>query len=152
MAAEPVQFIAELVTPAVMVSAAGLLLLGLHSKYSNIVTRIRSIIDRRADFTEADASDPHIENLTKQIGFLMRRAWCARNAIVCLYVSILFMIATSLCYAMVRFGILSGRRAPVVIFCLGIVSLFIGCVFALIEVHFAYRVIALEIERHKPNA
>ncbi|NOZ19529.1 MAG: DUF2721 domain-containing protein [Planctomycetes bacterium] len=151
MAPEPVQFIAELVTPAVMVSAAGLLLLGLHSKYSNIVTRVRSIIDRRAGFAEANANDPHIENLTKQIGFLMRRAWCARNAIVCLYVSILFMIATSLCDAMVRFGILPGGKVPVAIFCLGIVSLFIGCVFALIEVQFAYRVISLEVERHEGN-
>jgi len=147
MASEPVQFIAELVTPAVMVSAAGLLLLGLHSKYSNIVSRIRAIIDRRAEIAEAD--DPNIENLTKQIEFLMRRAWCARNAVVCLYVSILFMIATSLCYAMILFGALAGGKAPVVIFCVGVVSLFVGCVFALIEVQFAYRVITLEIERHE---
>ncbi|MEW6357927.1 MAG: DUF2721 domain-containing protein [Planctomycetota bacterium] len=149
MASEPVQFIAELVTPAVMISSAGLLLLGLHSKYSNIVTRIRNIIEKRSGLAEKDADDPHVENLTKQIAFLMRRAWCARNAIVCLYVSILFMIATSLCYAMILFGVLPSGKAAVVIFCLGVAALFVGCVFALIEVQFAYRVISLEVERHE---
>lgn len=151
MQSESLRFIAELVTPAVMVSSAGLLLLGLHSKYSNIVNRIRSIIEERNGLQAESEDRDQIANLTQQIDFLMRRAWCARNAIVCLYVSILFMIGTSICYAMVLAGFAVAGRIAVGVFIVGIVFLFIGCLFALIEVQHAYRVICLEIQRHKTD-
>ena len=148
MEPKPLQFVAELVTPAVMISAAGLLLLGLHSKYSNIVSRIRHIIEKRNVLRDDEKDHRGVANLEQQIRFLMYRAWCARNAIFCLYVSILLMISTSICYAIIQVGFLFSAKAAVVVFVLGIVALFIGCLFALIEVQFAYKIIRLEVERH----
>jgi len=149
VASTPLKLIAELVTPAVMISAAGLLLLGLHSKYSNIVTRIRSIIDRRNELEKMEGGERAIANLNEQVRFLLFRAWCARNAVFCLYLSILLMIGTSICYALAQFGLLTSGKVAVGIFLGGIAALFVACIFAFIEVQFAYRVIRLEVERHE---
>lgn len=148
MEPRPVQLIAELVTPAVMMSSAGLLLLGLHSKYSSIVSRVRHIVEKRAALEQEEEHTQAVANLTDQIRLLLHRAWYVRNAVFCLYISILLMIATSLCYALDALAKFSVGRIPVAVFVLGILVLFVGCIFALMEVQYAYRVISLEVERY----
>ena len=132
-------FIAQVVTPTILVSASGLLLLGLQNKYARIVDRIRSLHTLRKEKT-AD-----LLNIQRQQNHLLKRAQLLRTAIFCLYVGILFFILTSITIGLGPF--FTSDVAVIIFFSTGLLALFLGVLHAVLDVQNSFRIILLELRR-----
>jgi hypothetical protein len=137
------------VAPAILVSAAGLLLLGLQTKFHNITDRIRQldreIIDLETVPEVNDIQQKRLDTAEAQVDLLLKRCRLARDAIFLLYVSIFLLIWSTLSTAV---GIMIGRTPRWITFSLfvaGVFSLFLASGQALREVLISFRVIEEEV-------
>jgi len=93
-----------MITPAVLISAGGTLVLSTSNRLSRVVDRVRVLVSDSEKLKGSDAqSGPHSSGeaqrrllIKSQLRALSRRAILLRNAIAALYVSIAFLIATSI--------------------------------------------------------
>lgn len=90
-----------MITPAVLISAGGTLVLSTSNRLSRVVDRVR-VLAADAERLENDQSAPGAfevrkrELIVSQLRELSRRALLLRSAIAALYVAIGFLIATSI--------------------------------------------------------
>ncbi len=151
-----VQLIQGMLAPGVMISACGLLLLGMNNKYSLVVNRIRLLneekrkIFHQEKFDETDSS--RLSNIELQISHLIGRISLVRNAVFSYSLGVALFIVSS-----VLIGITIHARTPgfdwliVGFFYAGMFAVFVGIVFAAIEVWKGYRIVKIEIsEVFKP--
>jgi len=138
------------VAPAILVSAAGLMLLGLQNKFHNVTDRIRQLdrdIIQHESRGELDVvGRKRVANAEAQVDILLVRARLTRDAIFLLYVAVLFLIGSTLTAA---FGVLLRRDldAPTfAFFVLAVVAFFISIVQSIREVRRSFRVIEDEVE------
>ena len=147
---QAIQFISGLLAPAIMISSCGLILLGLQSKYSNIINRIRELNDekRRLESTGSmDASqDRRMGSLKVQIEKLLIRAKLDRNSILSLYLAILSFILTSLLIAPAYFGYFGLIPLAIAFFVAGIALVLTGVIYVALEVSRSYKVVKYEVE------
>lgn len=94
-----------MITPAVLISAGGTLVLSTSNRLSRVVDRVRVLAadaEKLVSAVTADAAPPSARELGKrkliknQLRDLSKRAILLRSAIAALYVSIGFLIATSI--------------------------------------------------------
>ena len=144
-----------MLAPAVMISACGLLLLGISNKYSSINSRIRLLTEERRrvhnkikDGTELDYIETtRHQSVARQLNDILYRAKLVRNA-VSFYVTGLFLfIITSL---VIGLDIVLNTRVTdyvaVSFFILGMISVGIGLVFSLKETIKGYKIIEVEVK------
>ncbi|MBD5782120.1 DUF2721 domain-containing protein [Pelagicoccus sp. NFK12] len=139
---DAINFINASLAPAVLVTGVGLLLAGLQSKYSTLVTVIRQLNSERRGLEPLDAS---LNRVNKQIDSLMQRARLVRNAIFCFYTTVVFLVFSSIALGI---GVLSALASSVLVFVLFGLSLsflFIGLGYATREAILSYRIVQLEI-------
>lgn len=138
-----IPFIAQVVTPTILVSASGLLLLGLQNKYARIVDRTRALreIERKLQKNEQQQKS----NIEQQLSCLLKRAHLLRTAIFSLYVGILFFILASITIAL--HPILQSDAAIFIFFGTGLFALFLGVMHAILDVQNSFRIIVLELKR-----
>ncbi|MDQ8196873.1 DUF2721 domain-containing protein [Pelagicoccus enzymogenes] len=139
---DAINFINASLAPAVLVTGVGLLLAGLQSKYSTLVTVIRQLNSERRGLEPLDAS---LNRVNKQIDSLMQRARLVRNAIFCFYTTVVFLVFSSIALGI---GVLSALASSVfvfVLFGLSLSFLFIGLGYATREAILSYRIVQLEI-------
>lgn len=148
------QTIQAILSPALMISATGLLLLGLNNRYSSQVNRIRLLNDEKRRAIRAQESRNEIdyletvrlESVVRQISSLFHRSNLLRRSIFFHYIGILLYILTSLIIGL--HVIYTGaviESLPLVIFFIGLSSSMAGVVFAIMEVFAAYKVLQLEV-------
>lgn len=150
---EPVEFIQSMLAPGIMISACGLLLLGMNNKYSIVVGRIRLLDEeiRRYKRTHHDNKltafeTVRMENISVQIGKLFRRIRIIRNAVVFYSLAVGFFIISSL---LIGYQLLSENDIlSFVLFCFlaGMLSVLIGVYFAVSEMFKAYQIVAIEVK------
>lgn len=149
-----VQAIQAILAPAIMVSACGLLLLGLLNRYAVIMNRIRALNDERRRLLKARSTatqiDPHeAERLTSvvdQLADLVDRVRLIRNAVVCQVGAVGTFVLTSLLLGLRVAGPeWIGRIHPLPVFVIGMAILFAGVVYEGTDVIRAYRTIRLEV-------
>lgn len=134
--------IQSMVTPAVMISACGLLLLSLTNKLGRIIDRIRDLNAEDRVMTDADKSARRL-SIRAQIDQLMRRAVLMRSACGLLFIAVSVFVVTSL-------GIgLSSLGHPfavlmIVSFFAGLVFVVWACVLAYLEMRASHRVVEEE--------
>lgn len=146
--AEIIQAIQYVLAPAVMVSAAGLLILGFQNKSSNIANRFRLLNhEKRLLELKEDRlghEETRFKSLDEQIDFLVQRAFLIRNAILLGYASVVgFMTTSVLLFA----NIYCDRNLyPVIIgvFIAALLMLLAACCSMILETLIFYRVIRLE--------
>lgn len=147
---QAIQFISGLLAPAIMISSCGLILLGVQSKYSNIIDRIRELNDekRRLESTESmdAAQDRRMRSLKVQIEKLLIRAKLDRNGILSLYLAIISFILTSLLIAPAYFGYFGLILLAIAFFVAGIALVLMGVVYVALEVSRSYKVVKYEVE------
>ncbi len=147
---QAIQFISGLLAPAIMISSCGLILLGVQSKYSNIIDRIRELNDekRRLESTESmdAAQDRRMRSLKVQIEKLLIRAKLDRNGILSLYLAIISFILTSLLIAPAYFGYFGLILLAIAFFVAGIALVLTGVVYVALEVSRSYKVVKYEVE------
>ena len=148
-----IEAIQAILAPALGISAVGLLLLALYNRYSNIINRIRSLNEERRHFMTLIGDETELsytENIrymsvSSQGTELLLRSRFVRNAILSLQFSVGLFVLTSVAIAL---GIFMDsdliRNLPLLLFVTGMVSLFVGVLWAAVEVHRSYKIVLLE--------
>jgi len=134
------QLIVQMVSPAVMLSACGLMLLGLGNRYGRVVDRIR---DYGGEWRELKklANDPdRLRTLEVQLPDLFRRGKLLRNAVLFFYIAIFLFVV---CLFVIP---LTDEPLPLMLFCAGMACVLTGTLFALRETLLSFRLLKLELE------
>jgi hypothetical protein len=145
-----VHLIQGMLAPGLMISACGLLLLGMNNKYSLVVNRIRLLNEEKRKIFHQDSIDEiesnRLSNIELQISHLIERIFLVRNAVFSYSMAVAFFIVSS-----VLIGITINRHTSgfdwliVAFFYAGMFTVFVGIIFAAIEVWKGYRIVKIEI-------
>jgi len=145
-----VQLIQGMLAPALMISACGLLLLGMNNKYSLVVNRIRLLNEEKRKIfhqEKIDANDSNrLNNIELQISHLIGRISLVRNAVFSYSLAVALFIVSS-----VLIGVTINKQTPgfdwliVAFFYAGMFAVFVGIIFAAVEVWKGYRIVKIEI-------
>jgi hypothetical protein len=150
-----IQAIQAILAPAIGISAVGLLLLSLSNRYSTIINRIRLLNDERRKFSrqlgeKGDLVYPdniRFMSITKQRQELLLRSRYVRNAILSMLTAVGLFVLTSVTIAFNLFMSNDFLRAiPLLIFIIGMISVFLGIVFYGMEVYRSFKIILLEVK------
>ncbi len=149
-----VELIQLMLAPGIMISACGLLLLGMNNKYSLIVNRIRLLNEERRKTIHHSADDKkfnyqetqRLESISMQISNLIYRVKLVRNAVLSYTIAVALFVLTSL---LIGFGFLIEMTKLnsfiTVLFLLGMVSVLCGVIFAAYETYKGYEIINFEV-------
>ncbi len=149
------QTIQAILAPALLISACGLLLLGLNNRYATVVGRLRALNDeqrRRIAHEETTGTGGYfdtvrLESIVRQVSSLLHRANFLRKALIFLWIGVFTYLFASLCLAaelMVLTGVFS--TIAVIVFMIGVLSAAVGVLFALLDISLAHKVLILETE------
>ncbi len=144
-----------MLAPAVMISACGLLLLGINNKYSSITNRLRILNEEKRRHhnklnsdTELDYFETtRLQSISRQLDDLLCRLKLVRNVILFYVFGIFLFIFTSLLIGIDIF--LSTKITDyfaLTTFILGLISVGIGLVYSLTETLKGYKIIEVEIK------
>ena len=133
----------SMVTPAVMISACGLLLLSMSNKLARIVDRVREL-NAEDRGLEAETEAVRRLSIRNQIDLLLRRA-LLRNACGLLYLAVAVFALTSLCV-----GLSSAAHVfavlMLVLFVFGLGTVVWAGILAYLEIRLSHRAVAEEIK------
>ncbi len=144
-----------MLAPAVMISACGLLLLGINNKHSSITNRIRLLNEerRRFLFKMKDGKDLELietvryQSIGKQLDDMLYRLKLVRNVIIFFVTGIFLFILTSLIIGVEMFlKINEMEYMKIISFILGMLSVAIGMIYSLTETLKGYKIVYLEVK------
>ena len=159
-----------MITPAVLISACGSMILSTSSRLGRVVDRVRSLADRLEDLREE--RDPALAerqaSIFQQLDKLTSRARILQRCMVTFYLSLGMFVATSVAIGIVPFtGNQRYNMIPVVLGLAGACFLFYGSVLLILEARLALSTIHGEmdfiwqqskratpaeiVEQHKPH-
>lgn len=150
-----IQAIEAILAPALGISAVGLLLLSLSNRYSTIINRIRLLNDERRKLSKllGDKGElPYPENIRfmsimHQREELLLRSRYVRNAILSMQSAVGMFVLSSVTIAINLFITTNFLQAlPLLIFIVGMFSVFVGIVFYAMEVHRSFKIILMEVK------
>ncbi len=144
-----------MLAPAVMISACGLILLGLNNKHSSIVNRIRLLNEERRRYMLKMQNNPDIEfvetlrlqSINKQLDDLLMRLRLVRNGIVFQIMGVFMFILTSLVIGaelILRINLFD--LIKIITFSAGMILVAIGVIYALIETVKGYKIVYLDVK------
>ncbi len=149
-----IQAIQAILAPALGISAVGLLLLALMSRYSNIVNRIRLLNEEKRKFTRQLAGKenlPYTDNarymsIRKQTEELLVRSGMVRNAVLSMQAAVAMFVLASIGIGL---NLVVNNEAfkvlPLIVFIIGMIGILVGIVFAGLEVHRSFKIILIEV-------
>jgi hypothetical protein len=148
-----VNVIQAMLAPGIMISACGLLLLGMNNKYSIVVARIRALNDEKRRLV----SPPKLENLNENEGNRLRniniqidlfayRIVLVKKAVTSYYIAIGFFILSSLIIGL-NFLIIKQfiQIIALIAFLAGMISVVIGVYYAAQEIKKGLEIVNIEI-------
>jgi putative Mn2+ efflux pump MntP len=148
-----VEIIQSMLAPGIMISACGLLLLGMNNKYSLVVNRIRVLDEEKRKLkqhaeegTINQFQERRLNNITIQIRKLAYRIKLVRNAVIFYSNAVAFFILTCL---MIGLSFILGKNVSgfvTVLFLIGMLSVFTGILYACLEVIKGYQIVQIEIK------
>lgn len=150
MELKAVDFIQAMLAPGIMISACGLLILGMNNKYSLIVNRIRLLDEEiRKMLTGGNEILPfqqeRMKNIRQQLQLFHSRVAFVRNAVVLYSVAVGFFIVTSVLIGVEMAVVFDLQGLTVILFLAGMLSVLTGIIFAVKEVLRGYRIVKLEL-------
>lgn len=139
-----------MLAPGLMISACGLLLLGMNNKYSLVVNRIRLLNEEKRNIYHQDKRDENdaarLSNIELQISHLIERISLVRNTVFSYSLAVAFFIASCVLIGIsIHHNTPSYRWLIIGLFYAGMLAVFIGIVIAAIEVWKGYRIVKIEI-------
>jgi hypothetical protein len=150
-----VEIIQLMLAPGIMISACGLLLLGMNNKYSLVVNRIRllneerrGVVRKTSEVEDFDYQETQrLESISMQISSLVFRVKLVRNAVLAYTTAVALFVITSL---LIGFGFLLEitrlNSFITILFLLGMISVFCGVVFAAYETFKGYEIVNFEVK------
>ena len=149
-----VNLIQAMLAPGIMISACGLLLLGMNNKYSILVNRIRLLDDEKRKLNVArlegvlkDYQIIRMQSMKVQLEKLTYRVMLVRNAVLSYTIGVGFFIVSCLTIG-VQY-ILSESALfyfALGFFLLGMLSVFIGVIIAALETYRGYEIVKIELK------
>lgn len=148
-----VEVIQSMLAPGIMISACGLLLLGMNNKYSLVVNRIRLLNEERRrtihKYSDENLEYPEnlrLESISKQITSLVYRVKLVRNAVLSYTIAVALFVLTSLFIGLAFLFTSPGLNFFVTIFFLiGMLSVLAGIIFAAYETIKGYEIVNFEV-------
>ncbi|MBT8379273.1 MAG: DUF2721 domain-containing protein [Ignavibacteria bacterium] len=143
-----------MLAPGLMISACGLLLLGMNNKYSLVVNRIRLLNEerrkklRKVDEPEFDYQENvRLESINKQLEKLTYRVQLVRNAVLFYTIAVALFVVTSLFIGFsYLFDVTRINSFITTFFLLGMLSVLGGVIFAAYETYKGYEIVKFEVE------
>jgi hypothetical protein len=137
-----------MITPAVLISASGTLILSTSTRLGRVVDRVRALSDRLRQLAASDEQPEFFEEeramLYDQLDKLTSRSRLLQRALTTFYLAVGVFVATSVASGGVAFfyarGVSTGARGawiPVVMGLIGAVFLFYGSMLAVFEARLA---------------
>lgn len=148
-----VQMIQLMLAPGIMISACGLLLLGMNNKYSLVVNRIRLLNEERRKISKNTNDNEfnyhenvRLESLSMQLGALDRRVRLVRNAVLSYTIAVAFFVLTSLSIGFqYTTSIQNMNNIITFLFLAGMVLVLAGVTFAAYETIKGYEIVHLDV-------
>ncbi|HEY7784346.1 MAG TPA: DUF2721 domain-containing protein [Pyrinomonadaceae bacterium] len=159
-----------MITPAVLISACGSMILSTSSRLGRVVDRVRALSDRLEDIASGPDIDPTLRErqavIFEQLDKLTSRARILQRSMVTFYLGLGMFVATSVAIGIVA---MTGRYTllPIVLGLTGACFLFYGSMLLIFEARLALSTIHLEmdyiwrhsqriapaeiVEQHKPH-
>lgn len=149
-----VQIIQLMLAPGLMISACGLLLLGMNNKYSLVVNRIRLLNEeRRKTVNKSDDKDfkyhenLRLESISTQITDLVFRVKLVRNAVLAYTIAVALFVLTSIFIGLgFLFDLTRFNSLIIILFLLGMLSVLCGVVYAAYETYKGYEIVNFEVK------
>jgi hypothetical protein len=96
------EVLGAMITPAVLISASGTLVLSTSNRLTRVVDRVRHLAGEAERLRKAGDEEEHRANLiSEQLPLLSRRALLLRSALTALYSAIGLLVATSIAVGIV---------------------------------------------------
>lgn len=146
MEGETLQAINSAVAPIVMVSAAGVLSMGVQAKNLHLADRLRTLMSEYRTLPSEPAGQPRRDEILAQLALFRSRIALSQRALECNYVAMVTFMVTSL--LLVATPWLRGGGAPAVtmgVFVIGVLLLLIALVPEFWEMHLGLRTVDIEI-------
>ncbi len=139
-----IEVIKGMLAPGIMISACGLLLLGMNNKYSMVVNRIRAL---NTEFRELHKNDTtRRDSILLQIPLLISRMKLIRNAVWLYTLGIAMFIFSILSIGISQFSY--NNVIPIIIalciFITALIGVLAGVIYAAKEVRLAYKILRIE--------
>ena len=144
MPAGLLSLVQSMVTPAVMISACGLLLLSVSNKLGRIVDRIRNLNSEDRDLS-SEVDTVRRLSIRNQIDFLLRRAVLLRNACGLLYLAVAVFALTSLCVGLSNVA-RTFEVLMLVLFVIGLATVVWAGILAYLEIRLSHHAVTEEIK------
>lgn len=143
-----------MLAPGIMISACGLLLLGMNNKYSLVVNRIRILneekrrfINKAADKEFSYEETVRLESISRQISALAYRVKLVRNAVFFYTTAVALFVLTSLFIGIQYMGDFQKLNFLITtLFLVGMIAVLMGVIFAAYETIKGYQIINLEVK------
>jgi hypothetical protein len=142
-----------MLAPGIMISACGLLLLGMNNKYSLVVNRIRILNEEKRRFiNKADEEFSYEENIrlesiSRQLSELTYRVKLVRNAVFFYTAAVALFVLTSLFIGIQYLGDFQKLNFLITtLFLGGMLAVLAGVAFAAYETVKGYQIINLEVK------
>jgi len=145
--------IQAMLAPGIMISACGLLLLGMNNKYSLVVSRIRALADEKRKLItppkhgNLNAVEVNrLNNINLEIELFAFRVVLVKKAVTSYYIAVAFFILSSL---LIGLNFVIEMKVTYIIalisFLSGMISVVIGVYYAALEIRKGLEIVKIEI-------
>lgn len=145
---EIIQHIHDVLSPAIMISSAALLVLGFQNKLTALANRFRALTNEGRTLTYKEKRLPEenlrLESLKQQTNGLLLRIKFVKRSIFCVYGAILCFTGTSIIIFSNVFSPIKLAQLGIAIFGTGFILVFLAAFFMMQETRLLYRIIKLE--------
>jgi len=146
MESQDVQVITSAVAPIVMVSAAGLLFMGIQAKNLHLADRVRMLMTEYRTVTPRPIDDTRRAQIVEQLVLFNQRIHLSQRALELIYIAIVCFVLTSLLLAAAPW--VSGIVVPAItagVFIVGVVFLLLALLLEYREMHLGLMTVGIEI-------
>ncbi|NUN09145.1 MAG: DUF2721 domain-containing protein [Ignavibacteriaceae bacterium] len=146
-----------MLAPGLMISACGLLILGMNNKYSIIVNRIRQMNEEKrrfmvkaGDIALSYDDEVRLKSIAHQLSELSVRLFYVRNAVISYSVAVALFVLASM-FIGVGFVLQNRTLEMIVIFAFSVGMLLVlsGVIFAALESKKGFDIVKYEIKVHE---
>jgi hypothetical protein len=139
-----------MITPAVLISACGALILSTSTRLGRVVDRVRSLSDRFEELSMREEGLPLAEErravIFDQLDKLTSRARILQRSMKVFYVALGLFVATSVSIGLVAFAGLRYSILPVALGLVGASFLFYGSVILIVEARLSAATLSAEMD------
>ena len=130
------------VTPVVLISACGALVIGINNKHTGISDRIRLMA---AEYRQAETEPTRRRQILDEFPVFHRRFRLTWYALVALYGAVMLFTATTLQIVLTHRRLVSGPMSTLALFDTGVVLMFVASCMEIGEVALSIRTLSIEM-------